>query len=294
MIHGTLLLVATGLCWVLIAVVISTAARRRLDLDFIQAGAALLTAAAAGGALLFQRNASIPLPLQLAVFGAGVGNYLMIKLMNAGMARGHNGAVWGITQSALVFPFTMGMLFFGVAPTVSRLTGLALILAAIVLFSFSKEKKPGTSGNWLLPTLGAFFCRNLAMLRESALLPRRRRHAEHTPGAAGPARRARLVRRERRVDPEPVESTRHAAAAGHARLRKHRFAVLPFLPRTQYPRVPRLRLDRLPGRHGLLHCRIPDLQPRDPGGKGRFRGGGGIPRGSLRHPRHFAVTAALS
>lgn len=46
MIHGTLLLVATGLCWVLIAVVISTAARRRLDLDFIQAGAALLTAAA--------------------------------------------------------------------------------------------------------------------------------------------------------------------------------------------------------------------------------------------------------
>ena len=47
MIHGTLLLVATGLCWVLIAVVISTAARRRLDLDFIQAGAALLTAAAA-------------------------------------------------------------------------------------------------------------------------------------------------------------------------------------------------------------------------------------------------------
>ena len=45
MIHGTLLLVATGLCWVLIAVVISTAARRRLDLDFIQAGAALLTAA---------------------------------------------------------------------------------------------------------------------------------------------------------------------------------------------------------------------------------------------------------
>lgn len=38
------------------------------------------------------------------------------------------------------------------------------------------------------------------MLRESALLPRRRRHAEHTPGAAGPARRARLVRRERRVD----------------------------------------------------------------------------------------------
>lgn len=157
MIHGTLLLVATGLCWVLIAVVISTAARRRLDLDFIQAGAALLTAAAAGGALLFQRSATIPLPLQLAVFGAGVGNYLMIKLMNAGMARGHNGAVWGITQSALVFPFTMGMLFFGVAPTVSRLTGLALILAAIVLFSFSKEKKPGTSGNWLLPTLGAFF-----------------------------------------------------------------------------------------------------------------------------------------
>lgn len=182
MIHGTLLLVATGLCWVLIAVVISTAARRRLDLDFIQAGAALLTAAAAGGALLFQRSASIPLPLQLAVFGAGVGNYLMIKLMNAGMARGHNGAVWGITQSALVFPFTMGMLFFGVAPTVSRLAGLALILAAIVLFSFSKEKKTGNFGQLAPSDARRFFfagisqcCANLPSYLGAGDMPSTRR-----------------------------------------------------------------------------------------------------------------------
>ena len=160
--HGVSLLVAAGPCGVLIALVISVAAKRRLDLDFIQAGAALLTASVAGIVLRFRDLGGVPVPVQLAVFGAGVGNYLMIKLMNAGMARGHNGAVWGITQSALIFPFAMGMLFFGVAPTVCRIAGLLLILTAIALFSMAKERKGGAGGNWLRPTSGAFLFAGLS------------------------------------------------------------------------------------------------------------------------------------
>ncbi len=161
MISGIVLLLLTGSAWVGIAVVVSGAARKGLDLDFIQAGAALLTALAAGSVLLFTPALEIPLarrlPVEAAIVAAGVGNYLMLKLMNAGMARGDNGAVWGITQSALLFPFLMGILCFGVAPTATRILGFILIIGAVVLFSFAR-RRPGKGGHWLLPTLGAFFC----------------------------------------------------------------------------------------------------------------------------------------
>lgn len=166
MISGVLLLVLTGICWVLIAVVISLAAHRGLDLDFIQAGAALLTAFAAGAVMLLQPAPESSLaeraPVEVAIFFAGVGNYLMIKLMNCGMERGNNGAVWGITQSALLFPFLMGICCFNVAPTGMRICGLLLILTAIVCFSFARSRRPVKRGNWLVPTLGAFLCAGIS------------------------------------------------------------------------------------------------------------------------------------
>ena len=78
--------------------------------------------------------------------------------MRRAMTFGSSGAVWGITQSAMVCPFAMGMVFFGVAPTLPRLGGIVLILTGIVLFSRSRGGygAVSSSGRWLLPTFTAF------------------------------------------------------------------------------------------------------------------------------------------
>lgn len=164
---GILLLILAGFCWIGIAVVVTRAAREHLDIDFIQFGASTVIAGAAGLAMLFQAPLTGTFSQKLLiggfVFAAGCGNFIMIRLMRRGMVLGSSGAVWGITQSALICPFVMGMLFFGVAPTVPRILGILLILLGILLFSRSQPRlSRRTSRGWLWPTLGAFLASGLA------------------------------------------------------------------------------------------------------------------------------------
>lgn len=159
---GVILLILTGFCWVGIAAVVDDAARKRLDMDFIQFGASAVIALAAAGAILFRPPITGTLAEKLlicgCVFAAGACNFLMLSLMRRAMAFGCSGAVWGITQSAMVCPFAMGMVFFGVAPTLPRLGGILLILTGILLFSRSRGGRGAVSnsGCWLLPTFTAF------------------------------------------------------------------------------------------------------------------------------------------
>ena len=166
MIFGIVLLVLTGICWVGIAVVVSDAARKRLDIDTIQFAASAAIALAALCVIPFQTPLAGTTAQKFAICGfvfvAGAGNYLMLKLMRRAMVLGNSGAVWGITQSALLCPFLMGMFFFGVAPTLYRILGIALILLGIFLFSRTTPKHGRRSRRWLLPTLGAFAASGLA------------------------------------------------------------------------------------------------------------------------------------
>ena len=158
---GLLLLILTGICWVGIAVVVSRAARKRLEIDFIQFAASLVIASAALCAMLFRSplaggSAAEKVVLCLGVLFAGMCNYLMIRWMRRAMVLGNCGAVWGITQSAMICPFLMGIFLFGVAPTPFRIGGLLLILLGIRLFSTTRPKRGPNPRGWLLPTLGAF------------------------------------------------------------------------------------------------------------------------------------------
>ena len=159
---GVILLILTGLCWIGIAAVVDDAARKRLDMDFIQFGASAVIALAAVGVMLFRPPLAGTFAEKLlicgCVFAAGACNFLMLSLMRRAMIFGSSGAVWGITQSAMICPFAMGMVFFGVAPTLPRLAGIVLILTGIVLFSRSRggHGAVSSSGRWLLPTFSAF------------------------------------------------------------------------------------------------------------------------------------------
>lgn len=167
MISGVVLLILTGVCWVGIAVVVEKAARERLDLDFIQFASSALIALAAGGAILFHSPPGGAWGMRVlicgSVFLAGCCNFLMLCLMRRAMRQGSEGAVWGIVQSAMIAPFLMGMVLFGVEPTPMRLNGIVLVLIGILLFS-RKRRETGRAGSyrWLVPAFAAFAASGLA------------------------------------------------------------------------------------------------------------------------------------
>ena len=75
--------------------------------------------------------------------------------MSAAMQRGPNGIIWAIVQSAMIFPFTMGILFFGAEFNVFRGIGIFMLLAALGMFGFLKDNSQ-SSGKWQLLTLFSF------------------------------------------------------------------------------------------------------------------------------------------
>ena len=166
LIFGIALLLLTGLCWVGIAIVVDDAAEHNLDLDGIQFCTSCLLAAIALLVLAFHAPPAEDLRerivIFLPVFAAGILNFAMLSLMKQGMRSGSPGAVWGIVQSALICPFLMGIALFGVIPTVTRLCGILLIVAGIVLFSRSKPRRQDCGTLWLLPTCGAFLLSGMA------------------------------------------------------------------------------------------------------------------------------------
>lgn len=158
---GILLLIAAGLSWVAIGAVVSRSAARGLNLNRIQAEAALACLLVSLAALPFLDGAaarlpSIPVGMLLAL--AGAANFVTFLLMNRAMRQGHNGVVWSVVQSALIWPFLMGMLFFGVSCTLPRVLGLALILTGIGLAGLVRGGAGGGAGmrKWLGAALGAF------------------------------------------------------------------------------------------------------------------------------------------
>ena len=161
MIAGIALLLLTGLCWVGIAVTVSMAAERRLDMGYIMFAAGLIISAVTIPFILcspgMTGSPDRRMWAVLLVLLAGAFNYFMLEFMNRAMQIGSPGAVWGLIQSSLICPFLMGIICFSTEPTPGRLAGLALILAGIALFS---RTRPGggrpDSMKWLIPTFAAF------------------------------------------------------------------------------------------------------------------------------------------
>lgn len=164
MIFGIILLLLTGLCWVGIAVTVSFAAQRHLDVDFIQFAASAVIAVAAlvvmalHPAYGMKMESALSWFLVFAVAVAGCGNFLMINLMRRAMVCGNKGAVWAIAQSALICPFLLGMICFGVEMTVPRCIGIVLILTGIVFFSGIRpvRRSRRKAVSWLPLAFGAF------------------------------------------------------------------------------------------------------------------------------------------
>lgn len=94
---------------------------------------------------------------------SGVFNFSMLQFMSLSMQRGPSGIIWAIIQSALIFPFMGGVVFFGQGANRIQWLGILLIIFALFLFGASKnnhsthERQPSEC-NWRVLAFCAFVC----------------------------------------------------------------------------------------------------------------------------------------
>lgn len=140
---GVPALMAVGASWCLIGAILGRAPKDGLDTGMVQLGSAIVSIVAC---LLLSATLLRPAPVPGSVLAATLGtyavagalNFVALQAMAAGMQRGPNGRVWGIMQSAQLFSFLGGVVFFGDPLTTPRIAGMALLVTAIILFARAK------------------------------------------------------------------------------------------------------------------------------------------------------------
>lgn len=138
MFYGAILAVSAGLLSTVTGIVMSRLAKSGtgiIEYYLINAGA---TVAICAFAVLSRQDFSCGELLSqgwlfLYVCGGGILSAFGTLIMQSAMRRGHNGIIWGICQSALIFPFLAGVIVFGQEASIVRFGGLALILGGMFI-----------------------------------------------------------------------------------------------------------------------------------------------------------------
>ena len=171
---GILFAVLTGISWIWTGIVISYAARNKVNIPYIQLSGTLLGMAISITVLCLMGILGREAPeisartkwlTACCLIAFGILNYFMFLAMGAAMRRGPNGIVWSIIQSGIIFPFLMGILVFHVTPTASRIGGMVLMVSSVILFGLGKGKKEEAKGPhegknlwYLFALLGLLLC----------------------------------------------------------------------------------------------------------------------------------------
>lgn len=159
MITGIMFLFIAATLWLVLGVVISHAAQKNLNLGFIQ-GAGMLVVMLLTLPIYFLTKMPVSLPVLIAVPIGGMANYTTFILMNKAMQHGPNGLIWAMVQSAFVLPFLMGICFFNVPCSATRICGIIMLLLSMFLMGFfgkGNEKKDGKRNYlWIFYTLISF------------------------------------------------------------------------------------------------------------------------------------------
>ena len=162
MMYGILTALATGLSWTCIGIVLSCCAGSKLAIvpySFLQT---FLTGAAALLLIDFGKITwSDFLILMSFIFPAGCLNSFGQKTVHDAMTRGNHAPVWAIAQSALIFPFLAGILFFQNRGSPGQWIGTGLIIAGIVT---PYARKIRQASGWFFGALTAFFIYGLVQI----------------------------------------------------------------------------------------------------------------------------------
>ena len=150
---GIAAMVIVGSSWCVVGLVMGNAPKNGVQTDLVQ-GISAVFSVIIGFIMLVIFNAwstSTPLVtflvcLTLAI--VGILNFIMLQIMSHAMQSGPNGIIWAIIQSALVFPFIGGIVFFNVQLTFLRLSGIIALLSALILFALAKDNTSKGGSRW--------------------------------------------------------------------------------------------------------------------------------------------------
>jgi multidrug transporter EmrE-like cation transporter len=164
MLLGLLFVTITGISWILAGALMSYVTAKNWNTYHY-----LMQTSIGGAVLCFAfmpfmgpEFSGLPsLTVCLLCFITGLVNIQGMGLISKAMSLGPNGLVWSLAQSALIFPFIMGICL-GSVPTIIRICGALLIIAGIIAAGFARNtkakagEKNARSKKWLLVTLAAF------------------------------------------------------------------------------------------------------------------------------------------
>ncbi|MCQ2378715.1 MAG: hypothetical protein MJ016_05835 [Victivallaceae bacterium] len=142
--YGIAAMVLVGSSWCLVGLVMGDAPKRGIDPALVQLCGGFFSIGF-GTAILFVTQAFSTAPADVTrstlfvYFLGGAVNFAMLQTMSKAMQKGPNGIIWGIIQSSLIFPFLVGVTFFGVPLSAPRATVIILLLTALALFSSAKN-----------------------------------------------------------------------------------------------------------------------------------------------------------
>ena len=154
---GLLYSLLTGVCWSLIAVILSCSARsKKLDIVSYSLLQSALVAAAcffcfsSPGKMEFNSGFYM---LCLIILSAAVLNAFAQYLVKRSMSGGHYAPVWALAQAALIFPYLFGVILWGNKINGVNIAGFLFLLAGILL---PCRRSFTTPGSWLKTALMAF------------------------------------------------------------------------------------------------------------------------------------------
>ena len=157
-------LVLVGLGWTLTGAIMGDAPKKKIDPGVIQLLGAVFSSLFCLFLLDWTALGAIPAKVRqlafLSYFFCGAFNCVMLYLMAYAMQRGPNGIVWAVIQSAMIFPFLLGVIVFGESPKPVRIAGLCAILFSLALTGAGRDNT-GTGKAWKIPAFVAFLLTGL-------------------------------------------------------------------------------------------------------------------------------------
>ncbi len=169
---GLIAMVIVGGSWSLVGLVMGDAPKKGIDSSLVQFwGGSVpvivgLIIIGFQGGLHFEQYSVKTFAWTFFCYGfGGFTNFFMLENMSKAMQKGPNGIIWSIIQSAMVFPFIVGILFFGVEVNIFRILGIIGLLLALVLFGMAKNNV-STGKGWKLL---AFSCLTICAFQQNLM-----------------------------------------------------------------------------------------------------------------------------
>ncbi|MBQ9337281.1 MAG: hypothetical protein IJS14_08305 [Lentisphaeria bacterium] len=162
LIYGICAMVLSGASWTIFGYVMGKAPKQGIKVSWLLVCTTLAAALVSVIVGCVQGFPDTTARGMLIAFGSlflcGLFNYAQLDLISRSMQVGPNGIIWSIVQSGFIFPFFMGVLFFGVPLTWLRSAGLLCMLVALVLLGAAKNPGQGNAsgGRWKLLAFSAF------------------------------------------------------------------------------------------------------------------------------------------